>query len=160
MLLISSTAFVIVFFQNRPSQSFRALEKTYCVPRSILQSRVQGILLTLPPHTSHLLQPLDGGCYSPLKVLYGYEVFELDRQNIFHIDELDFLRIYSRIRPTVLSESNIKSEFQATTLNPFYSERVLTYLTVVRTPSSPGTTAAHRAPWTAETRRTVNQLQL
>jgi len=37
------------------------------------------ITLCMPPHTSHLLQPLDVGCYSPLKVVYGHEVSELAR---------------------------------------------------------------------------------
>ncbi|KAF1929830.1 transposase, partial [Didymella exigua CBS 183.55] len=117
------------------------------------------ITLCMPPHTSHLLQPLDVGCYSPLKVLYGHEVSELARQSIFDVDKLDFLWMYLRIRPTALSESNIKAGFQATGLIPFNPERVLTCLTVVRTPSPPGTTAADRAPWTAETPRTVDQLQ-
>jgi hypothetical protein len=49
------------------------------------------ITLCMPPHTSHLLQPLDVGCYSPLKVLYGHEVAELARQGVFHVDKLDFL---------------------------------------------------------------------
>jgi hypothetical protein len=52
------------------------------------------ITLCMPAHTSHLLQPLDVGCYSPLKVLYGYKVSELARQGVFHVDKQDFLWIY------------------------------------------------------------------
>ncbi|KAK1912588.1 hypothetical protein P3342_004524 [Pyrenophora teres f. teres] len=48
--------------------------------------------------------------------------------------------------------------FQAAGLVPHYPERVLSSLTVVRTPSPPGTTADTIA-WTAETPRTVDQLQ-
>jgi hypothetical protein len=117
------------------------------------------ITLCMPPHTSHLLQPLDVGCYSPLKVLYGHEVSELARQAVFHVDKLDFLWIYQKVRPTVLSESNIKAGFQATGLVPYCPERVLSCLTVVRTPSPPGTTAAVGESWTAETPRTTEQLQ-
>ena len=110
-------------------------------------------------HTSHLLQPLDVGCYSPLKVVYGHEVTELARQSVFHVDKLNFLWIYRRIRLTALSESNVRGGFQATGLIPFNPERVLTCLTVIRTSSPPGTAADASLAWTAETPRTTEQLQ-
>ena len=117
------------------------------------------ITLCMPPHTSHLLQPLDVGCFSPLKLGYGHQVAELARQGIFHVDKLDFLWIYQKIRLTALSKSNITAGFQATGLIPFSPERVLTGLTVVRTPSPPVTVAEALGPWTAETPRTTAQLQ-
>jgi hypothetical protein len=117
------------------------------------------ITLCMPPHTSHLLQPLDVGCFSPLKAAYGHEVSELARQGVFHVDKLDFLWIYNKIRLTALSDQNIKAGFQATGLIPFNPERVLLNLTVVRTPSPPGTSVDGGALWTAETPRTTEQLQ-
>ena len=117
------------------------------------------ITLCMPPHTSHLLQPLDVGCYSPLKVLYGHEVSELARQGVFHIDKLDFLWIYQRVRPTALSKGNIKAGFEATGLIPSCPDRVLSNLTVVRTPSPPGTASSIPASWTAETPRTTSQVK-
>jgi hypothetical protein len=115
--------------------------------------------LCMPSHTSHFLQPLDVGCYSPFKAVYGHEVPELARQAIFHVDKLDFLWIYQRIRLTALSEGNIRADLQATGLIPYCPERVFSSLTVVRTPSPPGTTAASGEPWTVETPRTTDQLQ-
>lgn len=97
------------------------------------------ITLCMPPHTSHLLQPLDVGCFAVLKAVYGLQVAELARQGVFHIDKLDFLYIYTKIRPTVLSEQHIKAGFGATGLIPFCPERVISNLTVVRTPSPPRT---------------------
>jgi hypothetical protein len=117
------------------------------------------ITLCMPPHTSHLLQPLDVGCFSPLKAAYGHEVSELARQGVFHVDKLDFLWIYNKIRLTALSDQNIKAGFQATGLIPFNPERVLSNLTVVRTPSPPGTSVDGGALRTAETPRTTEQLQ-
>ena len=117
------------------------------------------ITLCMPAHTSHLLQPLDVGCFSPLKAAYGREVAELARQGVFHVDKLDFLWIYSRIRESVLSDQNIKAGFLATGLIPNDPERVLTCLTVVRTPSPPQTAAGESALWTAETPHTTEQLQ-
>jgi hypothetical protein len=117
------------------------------------------ITLCMPPHTSHLLQPLDVGCFSPLKVAYGHQVSELARQRVFHIDKLDFLQIYPGIREAVLSEQNIRAGFRATGLVPAYPERVLSSLTVVRTPSPPGTAANAEVAWTAETPHTIAQLE-
>jgi hypothetical protein len=67
------------------------------------------ITLCMPPHTSHLLQPLDVGC--PFKTAYGHKVSELARQGVFHVDKLDFLWIYTRIQLTALSDENIKAGF-------------------------------------------------
>jgi hypothetical protein len=71
---------------------------------------------------------------------------------------VDFLTIYTQIWPTVLTQQNIQAGFQATGLVPPCLDRVLSSLTVVRTPSPPATTADNVA-WTAETPRTVAQLE-
>ena len=47
--------------------------------------------LCMPPHSSHLLQPLDVGCFSPLKRAYSREVESLMRNHINHITKLEFL---------------------------------------------------------------------
>ena len=117
------------------------------------------ITLCIPPHTSHLLRPLDVGCFSPLKTLYGHEVAELARQSVYHVDKLNFLWIYQNIRTRTLSDTSIKAGFQATGLVPFSPERVLSSLTVIRTPSPPQTDTGGLATWTAETPRTTEQLQ-
>jgi hypothetical protein len=117
------------------------------------------ITLCMPPHSSHLLQPLDVGCFSPLKHAYGREVQELARQGVFHVDKQDFLQTYQSIRGTVFTQQNIQAGFQAAGLVPACPERVLSSLTVVRTPSPPATAADPESAWTAETPRTVNQLQ-
>ncbi|KAK1916402.1 hypothetical protein P3342_004221 [Pyrenophora teres f. teres] len=68
----------------------------YCAENKI-------ITLCMPPHTSHLLQPLDVSCFSPLKRAYGREVAELARQGVYHVDKIDFLAAYTRIRPIVFT---------------------------------------------------------
>jgi hypothetical protein len=112
----------------------------------------------MPPHTSHLLQPLDVSCFSPLQRAYGHEIQELARQGVYYIDKIDFLTIYTQIRPRVFTEQNIKASFEATGLISSCLHCVLSSLTVVRTPSPPATTADNVA-WTAETPRTVDQLE-
>ena len=113
----------------------------------------------MPAHTSHLLQPLDVGCFSPLKAAYGRQVQELARQSVFHINKLDFLQIYPGIREAVFSKQNIQAGFRAAGLVPACPERVLSSLTVVRTPSPPGASADAEGAWTAETPHTIDQLQ-
>jgi hypothetical protein len=49
------------------------------------------ITLCMPAHSSHLLQPLDVACFSPLKRLYGDEVSALARRRIHHINKETFL---------------------------------------------------------------------
>lgn len=45
----------------------------------------------MPAHSSHTLQPLDVGCFSPLKKAYGKHVENLIRLRINHITKLEFL---------------------------------------------------------------------
>ena len=117
----------------------------------------------MPPHTSHLLQPLDVSCFSPLKRAYGREIEKLARQGVYHIDKIDFLAVYQQIRATVFTQKNIQAGFQATGLVPPCPDRVLSSLTVVRTPSPPQTTidnnAAAQAVEQTETPHTVAELQ-
>jgi hypothetical protein len=77
----------------------------------------------MPAHTSHLLQPFDVSCFSPLKRAYGYEIQELARQGLYHINKIDFLTIYTRIRLAVFTQQNIQAGFQATGLIPQYVAR-------------------------------------
>ena len=110
----------------------------YCTEHKI-------ITLCMPAHTSHLLQPLDVSCFSPLKAAYGHKVAELARQSIFHINKEKFLSLYPRVRSSVFTEQNIQSSFRATGLIPLCPERVLSHLTVVRTPSPPEAAAGTEA---------------
>jgi hypothetical protein len=117
------------------------------------------ISLYMPAHTSHLLQPLDVGCFSPLKTAYRHKVIELARQGVFYVDKDEFLSIYPRMRRSVLTEQNIQSGFRTTGLVPPCPDRVLSCLIVVRTPSPPGTAACAESIWTAKTPHTTTQLE-
>ncbi|KAH5050569.1 hypothetical protein HBI73_243490 [Parastagonospora nodorum] len=48
------------------------------------------ITLCMPAHSSHLLQPLDVACFSPLKRAYGDGVSALARSRIHHINKETF----------------------------------------------------------------------
>jgi hypothetical protein len=57
----------------------------------------------MPPHTSHLLQPLDVGVFGPLKRSYGKLVEEMMVAGNNHIDKEDFLYLYPPAREAVLN---------------------------------------------------------
>jgi hypothetical protein len=52
------------------------------------------IPIYMPPHSSHKLQPLDIGCFSPLKKVYGSLVEQRACLGINYINKLDFLEAF------------------------------------------------------------------
>ena len=52
--------------------------------------------ICMPAHLSHRLQPLDVGCFGPLKKAYGKLIEQKGRLGYNHIDKLDFLKAYMR----------------------------------------------------------------
>ncbi|KAJ8910110.1 hypothetical protein NQ315_013249 [Exocentrus adspersus] len=78
------------------------------------------ILLTLPPHTSHRLQPLDRCVYGPLKKYYNDECRSWlltnpgKRISIYEVSQ-----IFGRAYPQAFSKKNIISGFRCTGIYPF-----------------------------------------
>ena len=68
----------------------------------------------MPPHSSHILQPLDVGCFSPLKASYGKQIESLVRVQINHITKLEFLPAFKAAFTAAFTEQNIRSGFRAT----------------------------------------------
>ncbi|KAJ5129197.1 uncharacterized protein N7515_005236, partial [Penicillium bovifimosum] len=66
------------------------------------------IPICMPPHSSHLLQPLDVGCFAVLKRSYGRFVEMKMRNRIDHIDKLDFLEAYPLARIETFKSETIK----------------------------------------------------
>ena len=118
------------------------------------------IVLCMPPHSSHILQPLDVGCFAVLKRLYGRAVEAQMRVGINHIDKDDFLTLYQEIRPAVFQSATIQSGFSATGTVPFNPDQVLSELHVqIQTPSPPPALNIPR-PWDPETPHNTAELQL
>jgi hypothetical protein len=116
----------------------------------------------MPPYTSHLLQPLNVACFSLLKNIYSQLVQDLARQGIFYIDKSDFLDMYQQARIATFSKQNIISGFRATGLIPFSPDRVLSTLTITKTPSPPPISYSKStisSPWVSETPRNLAQLE-
>ena len=86
------------------------------------------ILLWLPSHSSHILQPLDVVVFSSVKRRFRDGVQDLIRNGQNHVTDDDFLRIYAKLQPAALSNNNIESAFRATGILPFNPEEVLAKL--------------------------------
>ncbi|OAQ60909.1 ankyrin repeat domain-containing protein [Pochonia chlamydosporia 170] len=87
-------------------------------------------------HSSHILQPLDVGCFGPLKKAYGKEVEGLMRAQITHITKADFLPAFYAAFKASITEKNIQGAFRGAGLIPFDPNSVLSRLDVrLRTPS-------------------------
>ena len=115
------------------------------------------IPICMPAHSSHLLQPLDIGCFAVLKRSYGQLVETKMRLGINHIDKLDFLEAYPHARIEAFKAETIKNSFTAAGLVPFGPDRVLSKLNIqLRTPTPPG---SQGSDWEPKTPSNYVQLQ-
>lgn len=97
---------------------------TYKFMRLCLENNI--ILLYLPPHTSHILQPLDLSIFASFKSLYQKAARKLLRSGDFsRITKAEFVQIYSEIRPLVISQCNVASGWRKSGIYPLNSDEPL-----------------------------------
>ena len=60
------------------------------------------IVVCMPAHSSHLLQPLDVGCFLVLKQSYGRLVEQIMGRGVNYIDKHEFLPLYRQARQAAL----------------------------------------------------------
>jgi hypothetical protein len=82
-------------------------------------------LLILPPHTSHMLQPLDVSVFSPLKRALAAETDAASRLDSGRISRIEWTSMYIRARQQAFRSSNILSGWKATGLWPISPISVL-----------------------------------
>ena len=126
----------------------------YCTEHKIIP-------LCMPPHSSHLLQPLDVGCFSVLKRSYGHQVEQLIRVGIDHIDKADFLVSYNQARTETYKEETIRNAFKSAGLVPYDPAHVLLKLNMVTgTTTPPGSShGSQSSRWSPQTPQNLRQLQ-
>lgn len=92
----------------------------YCIKMNIH-------LICLPGYTTHVLQPLDIGIFSPMGTSYRkkLEDFLRDYGPNWAMHKGDFYPMYHKARATAMSERNILSAWRASGMIPFNRQRVL-----------------------------------
>jgi hypothetical protein len=81
-------------------------------------------LVLMPPHSSHLCQPLDVSVFSSLKRAMTNEMDKIMRYGVPTIKKFEWADAYRIARPKAFTESNIKSGWSGTGLIPFNRRRV------------------------------------
>ena len=76
------------------------------------------IFFFLPPHTSHLLQPLDVACYGPFERMFSSDCHKLMRKTESVITRFNICEIACRVYSKALSPENAQSAFTCTGMHP------------------------------------------
>ena len=111
----------------------------------------------MPAHTSHILQPLDVSCFSPLKKIYGSQIENKMRLGINHITKEEFLPAFLTAHRQVMTAETITSGFRATGLIPFNPQTVLDKLSpIIKATPSP---RSSQTSWNPQTPKTLPQIK-
>src|SRR5271154_2930098 len=95
------------------------------------------ILMVLPPHSSHLTQPLDVGVFKPLKTLMATEIEPVMRSGVARIQKLEWLTAFVAAHDKALCSKNILGGFRGTGIHPFLPTKVLRRVTSTPSPEPP-----------------------
>lgn len=110
------------------------------------------ITLCLPAHSSHLTQPLDVGCFSVLKRMYGRELETFIKAHINHITKTEFFIAFKAAHFNSMTSGNIQAGFRGAGLVPHNPQAVISKLDVkLRTPTPTGTPPPDTDPWVSQT---------
>jgi len=146
----SSAYRLLLFDGHRSHLTFEFVE--FALPHHIR-------LVVFPPHSTHLLQPLDVGSFSPLQRFVGPEVHEWGRKEgpYARLHKRDFYPMLMSAQTRALTSSNSLSAFRATGICPMNRLRIL------RDPSlqipDPSAVASCRSPTRVSEVDEISQLQ-
>lgn len=84
------------------------------------------LLFILPPNTTHLSQPLDRGCFSPLKSHWKSTCYDFCTNNPGRIvSRFDFSNLFAKAWKAAMTPGNIVSSFSVTGVYPYNPDKVL-----------------------------------
>lgn len=114
------------------------------------------ITLCMPAHSSHILQPLDVGCFGPLKRAYGRQIEDLMKTNITHITKEDFFPAFYVAFHDSMTKENIQGGFRGAGITPFNPTKVISTLELKFTTPSPSNSRPGSAgSWASRTPSTA-----
>src|ERR1700733_9248509 len=92
---------------------------SYCTYSFVLFCESKRIIvICLPSHTTHVLQPCDVGVFGPLASSWKAEVNQAGQEYLI-ISKYNLLEFYHRARERAMTKSTIISAFAATGIWPF-----------------------------------------
>jgi hypothetical protein len=100
----------------------------YCIDNKI-------ILFVLPPHASHLLQPLDVGVFGPVKTAMSFLLSKIYATDISRLQKIEWTEIYMKARLQNIVKQNILGGWRGAGLFPLNPHRVLRLISHELTPS-------------------------
>ena len=102
------------------------------------------ILLILPPHSTHRLQPLDVGLFSPLAKAYtkGLNDLMFHSLGLVSINKQLFWGLFRSAWDSAFTKENITSSFEAIGISPFNLSRILIFLAIQKLITSPSSAAS------------------
>lgn len=90
------------------------------------------IIFCLPPHTTHLLQPLDNACFASLKTHWGSACHEFCSQNPGKVvNRYNFSGIFHSAWAQGMAMRNVMASFREVGVYPINRDKVLTQLSGV-----------------------------
>ncbi|KAF5228022.1 hypothetical protein FAUST_11375 [Fusarium austroamericanum] len=135
--------------KRHPSAAF----ERYCRAHKIIP-------VSVPAHSSYMLQPLDISCLRLLKEAYGREIRPFKNPYSAYIDETHFFSAFHTSYQATVTEDTIRKGFKEAGLAPFNPEMVLSTLGVLpRTPSPPTEAAQPLTRETLSTPKTAAEFQ-
>jgi DDE superfamily endonuclease/helix-turn-helix, Psq domain len=121
----------------------------YCCTNNILT-------LCMPAHSSHLLQPLDIGCFGPLKKAYSRQIENFVRTGITHISKEAFIPAFIEAFRATITKENIQGGFKGAGLVPYNPEVVISQLDIrLSTPTPENSRPTTSYSWVSKTPQTT-----
>ena len=108
------------------------------------------ILLILPPHTSHLLQPLDVGVFGPLKKAVSARLDRIIRTDVNRVQKSEFVECYMKAKISAFTSMNIQSGWRGAGLFPIDRVKIYRHLPRLSTPPPLPSTSSSNTPFNNE----------
>jgi hypothetical protein len=109
------------------------------------------VAISLPSHSSHLIQPLDVACFGILKHNYGCKLDVFIKAHITHITKTEFFIAFQEVYCKTMIKKNIQAGFYSTGLVSYEPQAILLKLDVkLRTPTPTRPPSADADPWVSQ----------
>ena len=116
------------------------------------------LLFRLPPHSTHLTQPLDVGIFQPFKHHHTEAIDAAVRAGNMEFSKLDFLASFQAIRASTFTKSSILSAWKNTGLIPYNPNVVLAKIEAIQASNRPASPPPPSVPPSARTPHTIQEL--